>query len=161
RVPGAVLWVTMIFIVRLLPFIGGTLADGITIIAALIGLPLPLAIAAIALVTLGQVLLTNVLMPRVMSRELGINPLVVLFAVLMGARIYGVAGILFAIPAASVLATITGRAVNRYLAPLYERRGWWQEEVTVAQRHDNPVDPVLDAHRPTLDVPRPTLEEVI
>ncbi len=160
RVPGAVLWVTLIFIMRLLPFIGGTLADGITIIAALVGLPLPLAIAAVALVTLGQVLLTNVLMPRVMSRELGINPLVVLFAVLLGARIYGVAGILFAIPAASVIATITSRAVNRYLGPLYERRGWWQEEVTVAQRHDEPAGTVFDAHRPTLDAPRPTLEEV-
>ncbi len=140
RVPGALLWLAAIFVARLLPFVGGTLADLMTVIP-LLGLPLVPALIGIALVIVGQVLLTNVLMPRIMSRELGINPLVVLFAVLLGGRIYGVAGILFAIPAAAVLATVIGRATTRYIQPLYARHGWWREEVTLIQRHHEVVEP--------------------
>ena len=161
RTPGAFLWLAAIFVVRLLPFIGGTLSDVLNILAVLIGLPLwPQAAIAIALVIIGQVLLTNVVMPRVMSRELGISPLLVLFAVLLGARIYGVAGILFAIPAAAVIATFVGRAVTRYLAPLYERRGWWGEEVTLFNRHDPAVEAVLPpAVTPAVGRERPVDDE--
>ncbi|GAC1565098.1 MAG: AI-2E family transporter [Herpetosiphon sp.] len=144
QVPGAFLWITLIFLVRLLPFVGGTFADIMSVLALVFELSVPLAIVSIVLVVLGQILLTNVLMPRVMGRELGINPMVVLFSVLIGARIYGIAGVLFAIPAASVMATVIGRAVNRFLAPLYERRGWWQEEITIAQRVNDSVDPVRE-----------------
>ena len=61
-----------------------------------------------------------------MGRVLGINTLLVLFAVLLGGKIYGVAGILFAIPAAAVIATVVGKGINRYLLPVYERPGWWR-----------------------------------
>jgi predicted PurR-regulated permease PerM len=100
RVPNAALWTIAVLLLRLLPFIGGTLANLLLIAALFFSLPFTPAFTATALLMIGQTLLTNVLMPRVMSRELGINPLLVLFAVLLGARIYGVAGILFSIPAA-------------------------------------------------------------
>lgn len=134
RVPGATIWLLAVLVLRLLPFIGGTLADLLLALVLFIQLPLTTATIALALVIAGQVLLTNVLMPRVMSRELGINPLVVLFAVLLGGKIYGVAGILFAIPAAAVIATVSGKAVKRYLLPAYEGPGWWRDEVTIAER---------------------------
>ena len=86
-------------------------------------------------------------MPRVMSRELGINPLLVLFAVLLGGKIYGVAGILFAVPAAAIIATVTGKAVNRFLLPVYNRPGWWHTDETI-------VEPVpVASGSPTLDRP--------
>lgn len=136
RVPNAALWVLGVLLLRLLPFIGGTLADVLLVIIMLFSLPLPSAIIAIILIAIGQTLLTNVLMPRVMGRELGINPLLVLFAVLLGGRIYGVAGILFSIPAAAIIATIIGKGVKRYLLPLYETGGWWTEQVTVLEGSD-------------------------
>jgi predicted PurR-regulated permease PerM len=131
RVPNAGLWLIAVFLLRLLPFIGGALANLLLITTFIFGLAFTSAFTAIGLLLIGQLLLTNVLMPRVMSRELGINPLLVLFAVLLGARIYGVAGILFSIPAAAIIATIIGKAVNRYLLPLYATGGWWNEQVTV------------------------------
>jgi predicted PurR-regulated permease PerM len=134
RVPNAALWTIAVLLLRLLPFIGGTLANLLLIAALFFSLPFTPAFTATALLMIGQTLLTNVLMPRVMSRELGINPLLVLFAVLLGARIYGVAGILFSIPAAAIIATIVGKAVNRYLLPLYATGGWWNEQVTVVQQ---------------------------
>ncbi|HEX6288523.1 MAG TPA: AI-2E family transporter [Herpetosiphonaceae bacterium] len=134
RIPNAALWVMAVLLLRLLPFIGGALANILLIAVIVFTLPIASTIVAIGLLLVGQTLLTNVLMPRVMSRELGINPLLVLFAVLLGARIYGVAGILFSIPAAAIIATIIAKAVKRYLLPLYETGGWWNEQVTVVQQ---------------------------
>lgn len=136
RVPNAALWTLGVLLLRLLPFIGGTLADLLLTVVMLFNLSITSAIIAIVLIIVGQTLLTNVLMPRVMSRELGINPLLVLFAVLLGGRIYGVAGILFSIPAAAIIATIIGKAVKRYLLPLYETGGWWTDQVTVVEQNE-------------------------
>ncbi len=133
HIPGAVIWLMLVFVLRLLPFIGGTLADVLLVLIFFFQLSFTASMVAISLVIAGQVVLTNVLMPRVMSRELGINPLLVLFAVLLGGKIYGVAGILFAIPAAAVIATVTGKAIKRYLLPAYERPGWWHDDVTIAE----------------------------
>ncbi len=168
RIPGAVLWLVAVFVLRLLPFIGGTLADLLLVLVFFFELPYGTGIIAIGLIIVGQFLLTNVVMPRVMSRELGINPLVVLFAVLLGGRIYGVAGILFAVPAAAIIATVAAKAVNRYLVPLYARPGWWSEEVPIASQEivvppsdaverasaTSPLPPI----RP-VDPPKPRLQE--
>ena len=160
RVPSAAFWLIAVLVLRLLPFVGGTLADLLLVLVFFIQLSPASAILATGLMIVGQVLLTNVLMPRVMSRELGINPLLVLFAVLLGGKIYGVAGILFAIPAAAIIATVTGKAVKRYLLPAYERPGWWREEVTIAQRTDLGVVP--DApERPAATKPRPIIPPAI
>jgi predicted PurR-regulated permease PerM len=146
RVPNTILWVMAVLLLRLLPFIGGTLANLLLITLFIFSLSFTSAFTATGLLLIGQLLLTNVLMPRVMSRELGINPLLVLFAVLLGARIYGVAGILFSIPAAAIIATIIGKAVNRYLLPLYATGGWWNEQVTVVQQNNRRRVPLRRQH---------------
>ena len=133
NIPSTVIWLMLVFVLRLLPFIGGTLADLLLVLVFFFQLPLASSIVAIGLVVVGQVILTNILMPRIMGRELGINPLLVLFAVLLGGKIYGVAGILFAIPAAAVIATVTGKAIKHFLLPAYDRPGWWSGDVTVAE----------------------------
>jgi predicted PurR-regulated permease PerM len=144
RVPSAVLWLLAIASLRLVPFIGGSLANALLCVVFIFTLPFSTAMLAIVLILIGQLVLTNVLMPRVMSRELGINPLLVLLAVLLGGRIYGFAGILFAVPAAAIIATIIGKAVNRYLLPLYETHGWWMTDVplttdSAADLRDQPL----------------------
>ena len=49
---------------------------------------------------------SHVLIPNIMRRALGLRPLVTIIAVLIGARLGGVVGILLAVPAASVINTI-------------------------------------------------------
>jgi putative heme transporter len=135
-VPNALLWLLAVFLFRLLPFIGGVLANSLMALVFVLTLSLWGAIIAILLLLGIQMLLTHAIMPRVMSRELGINPLLVLFAVLLGGRIYGVAGILFSIPAAAIIVTVVGKAINRYLLPLYETGGWWTAPVTVVENNE-------------------------
>ena len=161
QVSGAIIWLLVVVVLRMVPFVGGTLADLVLILAFFLQLPLPTAMLAVGLLLACQAVLTNVVMPRVMSRELGIDPLLVLFAVLLGGKIYGVAGILFAIPAAAIIATVTGKAVKRYLLPAYERPGWWSENVTIAEQ--TPVDvrsaePVARPARPLSGEVRPPRE---
>ena len=53
---------------------------------------------------LGWLIVMNVVLPRIMSQSLQIHPIVVLGSVLVGAKIAGVAGAIFGIPIAAVLA---------------------------------------------------------
>lgn len=148
RVPNAVLWLIGVALLRLLPFVGGTLANGLLFVVLLFTLPLATAAVAIVITLIGQFVLTHAIMPRVMSRELGINPLLVLLAVLLGARIYGIAGVLFAIPAAAIISTVIGKAVNRYLLPLYETTGWWMADVPLREPVESVVDDQIVDDRP-------------
>ncbi len=158
RVPNATLWVLAVLLLRLLPFIGGTLADILLVGVFLFSMPLYSALAAIILIGLGQLLLTNMFMPRVMGRELGINPLLVLFAALLGGQIYGVAGILFSIPAAAILAAVADKAIKTFLLPLYERGGWWTDQVTVVGSRER-VPAKGRAEGPTTPPGRPETRE--
>lgn len=162
KVPSPIIWLMLIFVLRLLPFLGGTLANVLFILVVFVSLPFAHAMAAAAVMMIGQLMLTNVMMPRVMGRELGINPLLVLFAVLIGGKIYGVAGILFAIPAAAVISTITGKAVKRYLLPAYAKPGWWTQEVEIGERTTVPIPADTTARtasrgeRPSIPPPQPS-----
>ncbi len=77
KAPNPIIWLIFIFLLRLLPFLGGTLANVLFILVVFVGIPFPNAIIATIVLMVGQLILTNVLMPRVMGRELGINPLLV------------------------------------------------------------------------------------
>src|SRR5437870_2235840 len=58
-----------------------------------------------ALPALQQVIF-NVLAPRILSRQVGLHPLLVFFAVLTGARVAGVWGAIFGVPFVAVLTTM-------------------------------------------------------
>ncbi len=57
-----------------------------------------LAIWTIGLYVVIQQLENNLLVPRIMSRAAGVNPVVVLIALLIGARLAGIVGILLSVP---------------------------------------------------------------
>ena len=66
-----------------------------------------LALWVLALYWLVQRLENDLLVPRVMQKAVGINPLVSIIALLIGGKIGGIVGILLAIPVATVIMTIT------------------------------------------------------
>ena len=70
----------------------------------------------LALLALQQVIF-NVLAPRILSRQVGIHPLLVFFAVLTGARVAGVWGAIFGVPIVAVLVTM----ISFYRATKEER----------------------------------------
>ncbi len=88
------------------PFVGG-------LIAGLVGLTQGpwIAVFAVGVVILAQNLTDNLVTPRVMSEQVDLHPTLVIFSLLVGGSLFGVVGMLFAIP---VAATAKGLFVYYY-----------------------------------------------
>jgi predicted PurR-regulated permease PerM len=88
----------------IVPELGAVFAIALPLAATLLWNPSAVLPVAIALVLLEQVVL-NVVGPRLMGRQLGLPPLLVLFGILAGAQIGGFWGAIFGIPVLATLQT--------------------------------------------------------
>jgi hypothetical protein len=61
----------------------------------------------------GWFIVNNVVVPRVMSQAVGIHPIVVLISVIIGLKVAGIAGAIFALPFAAVIASFFNYFVGR------------------------------------------------
>jgi predicted PurR-regulated permease PerM len=111
--PFVALAVTVAGLAMVIPFIGPAIAIVLPlIIAALQGSVSVLIGVFVALLALQQ-LVFNVLAPKVMSQAVGIHPLLVLLAILVGAKVAGLAGAIFGVPVAAVLSAMAGFFYHR------------------------------------------------
>lgn len=105
QVPYALVLAAIAGAFDLIPGIGATLGIGLVSL-----IMLPQGILLSLKVLIGCVLLQqveeNLLMPRVMQGSININPVIMFFALLVGARIAGLLGIFLAIPIAGVLISL-------------------------------------------------------
>src|SRR5438105_1175198 len=92
-------------LVLLIPFLGPVAAVVLPVTIALLTNPEATIFLFVALLALQQVIF-NVLAPRILSRQVGLHPLLVFFAVLTGARVAGVWGAIFGVPFVAVLTTM-------------------------------------------------------
>jgi predicted PurR-regulated permease PerM len=105
RVEYALLSSVVAALVLLIPFLGPVVAVALPVTIALLTRPEVTIFLLIALLALQQVIF-NVLAPRILSRQVGLHPLLVFFAVLTGARVAGVWGAIFGVPIVAVLTTM-------------------------------------------------------
>jgi len=109
-VPYALVLGIITFVFNYVPYIGPILAG---LIAGTVGLfvsPLT-ALLAIVIVIVAQNLTDSLVTPRVMSSQVNLHPTFVVFAILVGGTLYGIIGLLLAIPFA---ATIQGLFIYYY-----------------------------------------------
>jgi predicted PurR-regulated permease PerM len=100
-------------IIVLIPFIGPVIGMVPPIALALANGSLTLAIAVtIALIVLQQIIF-NVITPKVMSESLGMHPLLIFAAILVGTRVAGLAGAVFGVPIVAVLWAMLVLWINR------------------------------------------------
>lgn len=92
-------------IAELIPYIGPILAAIPAIILAFTISPL-LALSVIILYIVIQQLENNILLPKVMQKTVGLNPIISLAAVLIGAKLGGILGAFLALPVATALSVI-------------------------------------------------------
>jgi predicted PurR-regulated permease PerM len=104
-------------LVMLIPFLGPVLAVLPPAIIALLLHPDRMWWIVIVLVA-GQFAVLNVVSPRVMSQTVGMHPLLVFVAVLVGAKVAGLWGALFGVPIAGVVVAM----IAFYRLTLDERR---------------------------------------
>lgn len=102
KVPFALLFALLIGVSQLLPFIGATLGIGlVTLLVMLNNFWLGLQVAFFA--TVMQQIKDNLLAPRLMGEFIGLNPLLIFIALLLGAKIAGVLGVIIAVPIAGTI----------------------------------------------------------
>lgn len=89
-------------LVELVPYVGPVLGATPPVLVALAQDPLTALWVALLFVALQQ-LEGHVVAPNVFGRTLRLNPLLVILALLLGGRIYGLLGALVALPLAAVL----------------------------------------------------------
>ncbi|OGO41816.1 MAG: hypothetical protein A2Z04_00775 [Chloroflexi bacterium RBG_16_57_9] len=100
-------------IMMLIPLVGAPLAVILpTFIALIQGKP-GTALTVFLVLLVFQQILFNVVLPRIIGEALGMHPLLVLAALLLGIRVAGFWGALFGIPVVGVLATMALFAYNQ------------------------------------------------
>lgn len=102
RVPFALLFALLIGVAEFIPFIGATLGIGLVTILVMLNsfwLGIRVAIAAVVM----QQIKDNILAPRLMGEFIGLNPIVIFIALLVGGQVAGVLGVIVAVPIAGTL----------------------------------------------------------
>ncbi|MBE9180754.1 AI-2E family transporter [Oculatella sp. LEGE 06141] len=105
QVPFALVLAVIVGMFDLIPGIGATLGIGLVCLILLsqsVWLALKVLIACVLL----QQVQENLVLPRVMQNSLNINPVVMFFALLVGARVAGVFGLFLAVPLAGVIVSL-------------------------------------------------------
>ncbi len=105
QVPFPLLLAVIVGVLDMIPGIGATLGIG-TISLIVLSQNFWLALKVLAACIVLQQIQDNLISPRVMQDSLNLNPVVVFFALLVGARVAGLLGIFIAIPIAGVVVTL-------------------------------------------------------
>jgi predicted PurR-regulated permease PerM len=121
-------------LVYLVPWIGAFLTNVTAIIIGYVTAahdPLLSAVCAMAAMTTINFLCDNVITPRIIGREVGLPPLVVIFSLLAGFQVLGIVGMIIATPVAASIKIILAR---------------WLPLQTVAPKKGRPAPLAFDLH---------------
>jgi predicted PurR-regulated permease PerM len=102
----------LVAIFQFIPFFGPFISWAPPVVAAVLTQPDALIPIAIVM-AVGWFVTMNIVQPRVMASSVGIHPVVVLVSVLIGLRLQGVIGAIFAIPVAAVISAFFFHYLNR------------------------------------------------
>jgi len=110
-VPYPLLLALVAGLFEFIPYIGPIVAAAIaTFIAFTVAPWMALVVAIVTLVV--QQIQTNVIAPMVMRRAVGLNPVVSILAFLVGAKLFGAVGAIFAIPVATACSVAAAEYVR-------------------------------------------------
>jgi predicted PurR-regulated permease PerM len=156
-VPGAdkyaLLFGAWVAVMELIPYLGPWLGAIPAGIYAVVVHPLSLLWVTILFLVIHQIE-GHVVVPKVMGSALRLHPLLVIFGLLAGGELYGLAGILVALP---LLAA--GRAVYEYFSERVELERWQEGgpvPIGVELEQPPPVAPVPDPEVPAPSVAKPS-----
>ncbi len=138
-VPYAILIGLLAGIVSIVPLIGPIVAlvPVIAIAFFTVGLVKMIVVVVLYVIILG--VQQNVLNPLVTARSVGVTPLVVFVALLLGSEAFGILGALLSIPVAGILRVATER--------LFPPDG--HADMLLAQARDAAGEPAAATHRAT------------
>ena len=92
-------------VLEIVPLIGPWIAGTLAVVVSVTQSPV-LALLVAAFFVIMQQLENHIIVPQVMKKSLGLNPIAVIMAILIGGKLLGVIGILISVPVASALAIL-------------------------------------------------------
>ncbi len=104
-------------LISFIPYLGATTGVVMAVGAALVqaqGFDLKLLVLVGVVFTVGQLLESYVLTPRIVGDKIGLHPVAVIFAVMAGGQLFGFLGMLLALPVAAVSNVLLRYAHQRY-----------------------------------------------
>ena len=127
-------------LISFIPYLGATTGIVLAVLAALVqaqGVDLQLLVLVGVVFTVGQLLESYVLTPRIVGDKIGLHPVAVIFAVMAGGQLFGFLGMLLALPAAAVINVLLRYAHERYRqSELYAGHG---PSIVLSPSHEQPV----------------------
>ncbi|MBB4132494.1 MULTISPECIES: AI-2E family transporter [unclassified Xanthomonas] len=132
-------------LISFIPYLGATTGIVLALLAAVVqaqGLDLKLLIGVGVVFTVGQLLESYVLTPRIVGDKIGLHPVAVIFAVMAGGQLFGFLGMLLALPVAAV-----ANVLLRYAHEQYTRSDLYAGERSgiVLQSNDERSAAIVDA----------------
>lgn len=103
--------------ISFIPYLGATTGVVLALAAALVqsqGIDLQLLVLVGVVFTVGQMLESYVLTPRIVGDKIGLHPMAVIFAIMAGGQLFGFVGMLLALPVAAVANVLLRFAKDRY-----------------------------------------------
>lgn len=121
----------------LIPLLGPALSLVPPLLATLLTDPGRVLLVMIPIVVL-QVIVVNIVMPRIMGNALGLHPLVIIVSLLIGIKVAGFWGAFFAMPLAGIMSAFGAFLIRR-------RQRLAELTAAIVQDDDNAPSPPLDA----------------
>jgi predicted PurR-regulated permease PerM len=112
-IPYAPLTTALVAILQMIPFFGPFFSWAPPVVASLLAGPPGSTLPIFIIMAAGWFVVMNIVQPRVMGSTVGIHPVVVLVSVLIGLRLQGPIGAIFAIPVAAVMSAFFFHYLNR------------------------------------------------
>lgn len=116
-------------LISFIPYLGATTGVILAVLAALVqaqGVDIKLLAGVAVVFTIGQLLESYVLTPRIVGDKIGLHPVAVIFAVMAGGQLFGFLGMLLALPVAAV-----ANVLLRYAQERYRSSEWYTGQRTV------------------------------
>ena len=102
-------------VLQAIPFFGPFISWAPPVVVALLTHP-EAVLPALIVMGIGWFVVMNIVQPRVMASAVGIHPVAVLVSVLIGLKVAGIAGAIFALPFAAVIAAFFHHFLDRSTA---------------------------------------------
>ena len=115
HLPFLPLVVVTVAVLHMIPFFGPFFSWAPPVVVAVFFVPAA-AFPAFVVMGISMLLLMNLVQPRLMGDAVGLHPVAVLGSVLIGAKLAGVLGAIFAVPVAAVIAAVITQWRTRMFA---------------------------------------------
>jgi predicted PurR-regulated permease PerM len=115
-VPYALTLAVISGVLDIVPTLGPVIAGVLAAAIALTDSPIKALIVVIFYVIIQQ-LESNILVPKVMQKAVGLSPVIIIIAILIGARLLGIVGAIIAVPLAASLIVVLSEwsSIRKYL----------------------------------------------